>query len=337
MSVPVRWPSNKKTLAIAYAVVFAAHLAIGLAFGYFYRYITIRGFEAVNEKILDVTGTHFADLPRGYPYILKLWGDDAPQDVFVNNKEIIHFFFRQRKNIKEFYYFIPAALINDARTRIRIEPPIRFSLRLRNSVASSEWGSITLPSSKTRPSTSWVPLAAFAGGALGLVFFWTALGRIWPKVKATDIAATYFWSCLFILFNFWLLKMVSRPFKILFIFHPSSWVLCVLLTLGLFQVLRVFSGHLAHLKRERPHKACDPSFLPGVLGVYAVLNHVTLLAEGLNKTRSKNFVLAAIISLALISLTLAFGLLLLANLLAIIVYGCLVLATIRRFDEVRVP
>ncbi len=327
----------KPILLIAYAVVFAAHLAIGLAFGYFYRYFTIQGFEGVSEKVLDVTGTHFADLPRGYPYILKLWGDDAPRGVLVNNKEVIYSFFRQRKNIKEFYYFVPAALINDARTRIGIEPPIRFSLRLCNSVASSEWGSIALPSSRTRPSTSFAPLAAFAGGTLGLVFLWLALGRIWPKLKTTDIAATYFWSCLFILFNFWLLKMVGRLFKVLFIFHPSSWAIYVLLTLGLLQVLRVLTGHLARLKRERANTARDPSFLPGVLGVYAVLNHVTLVAEGLNKTRSKNLVLAAAICLALISLTLALGLLLLANLLAIIVYVCLVLATIRKLGEGRAP
>ncbi len=328
---------HKTAWVIVYAIIVASHLAIGLGFGYFYRYFTVRGFEDVNEKVLDVTGMHVVDLPRGYPYILKLWGDDAPQDIFINDKKVDHSFFRQRPNIKEFYYFLPEALIDDARTRIRIEPAVRFSMRLRNSIASSEWGSIILPSSRTQPSTSPAPLVLFAGLAVALVFLWRLLCRFSPRLKGTDIAATYFWSCLLILFNFWLLMTIGRLFNVLFIFHPSSWTLCVLFACGLLYTLRGLARHLARLKRERARTAPGGSSISGVQGIDAVLNCFDLLGEAFKKTRSRSFAIAAVICLALTCLTLAFGLLLWANLVSIVVYACLLLATIRRLDEVRAP
>jgi len=328
---------RKKARLIALALIVTVYLVIGLGVGYFYRYFTVRDFQDVNEKVLDVTGAHTLALPPGFPYMLKLWGDAAPRDVFVNGERIVHSFFRQRKTIAEIYYFIPEALITENNTRIRIEPPMRLSMRVRNSVAASEWGSIILLGSRTQPGTSPVPLLLFSGFGGALVPLWMVLCRRFPHLKRTDVAATCFWSCCVVLFNFWFLKTLGRLFKVAFLFHPSSWTLCVLFTFGAVYALRSLARLLVQLRREHAHKSPGGAFVSGVEGVDTVLHYIELLLQAFKKTRSRQFAEGAVVCLVFSTLTLAFGLRLWANLMSILVFGCLVLGAIRRLDEVRGP
>jgi len=335
MPLKPRPPRPKTTLVIATTIVLAFYGCIGGAFGYAYRAFTAPGFVEVNNKVLDIIGSYDADLVQGSPHLLKLWGDDAADGITVNDKAIQHFWHRQRKNIKEFYYYIPPELINETPTRLRIRPAVRFSLRLRNNVASSEWGSIVLLSGNTQPPTSPVPLVVAGMVSLTLASCWIFLCRSRPRLNRSGIAATHFWSCLFVLFEFWVLGRIGTLLKVQFIFHPSSWALCVLFTLGTLQGVQIFTRRLSHLKRIYAQTAHPSTPYSVMSAIDYTRKHLFIMGEIIQRTPSRHFALAAAGLLMLSSLCLALNALLWANLLSILIFCSLVFACINKWRESR--
>ncbi|MGE5280435.1 MAG: hypothetical protein ACM3L6_06805 [Deltaproteobacteria bacterium] len=228
------------------AALLILHIGLGLVFGRAFVQFTRQGFRPFQLKMLDIyNGAHLV-IPRRQPYILKLWGDDPPARVSVNDKTLPHFLYRDRPTIKEFYYFLPPTLTWDGKLDLRIEPAIRFSMKLRNNVAESDFGSILLRSTRGRtpaPRPSPFVLTAFALvflliGAGWAAFSWR-LGFMRPARLLTALAWCYAPS----LFILGFLSYVESVLPVRFVFHPASFLgflLCAAILAQMPGLLRIF-------------------------------------------------------------------------------------------------
>lgn len=108
-----------------------AIIIFGFIISFFYTTIVISDFKDFQIKLKDVKDVRFS-LPQKDAYLLVVWGVDLPKEIYFNDKPVRYFYFRERRELKEFYISLPLEFVNEGNNRLRIVSPTTYSLRIRN-------------------------------------------------------------------------------------------------------------------------------------------------------------------------------------------------------------
>jgi hypothetical protein len=222
---------------LMFALAIGLHIFLGVIYGMFYHDLSGEGFVDVSIKTRDVPGVADIRLERRESYLLKIYGDAIPEVVTWNKERIVHAFYRPRKKIREFYYWItPPQVLTQVPNRLEILPHERFTFRIKNNVAASEFGNIVFRPSNTKKLPRSLVLIATVTILLatGLSVTW-AIKRF-LHIPPTKVLLGYALSHLPCFFLFGFLSFLGRFFKLEFILRPISFFGIYLLFIILIQI-----------------------------------------------------------------------------------------------------
>ncbi len=121
------------------------HLILACIFTYFYSQLVASfPLKKFDEKFREVEDQISVVLPGKVTYLLKVWGDSKPVQICLNNEPLIHFFFRDRGEIQEYYYVLSKNLIRDGKNVIKITSNIDYSVRIKNSINFNSFSAVLL-------------------------------------------------------------------------------------------------------------------------------------------------------------------------------------------------
>jgi hypothetical protein len=199
-------------------------------------------FNKFTLKILDIRGSQSFQLPARETYILKIFGDDIPEKVYFNSSRIVHSIFRNRTKLKEFYYIITPVVSKQGANSIRIIPDNRYSIKIMNNIASTDFGTVLLKQSAEKKSkTDGTPYlsAAFLSVVWGLAILY-----LLRFLFGLSIDSFFFNNCLSyipcILFLTFLYKILALiPAQLLF--SNRNYMGIVVFLILIFQIPALFN------------------------------------------------------------------------------------------------
>lgn len=218
------------------------HIFLGYLFAFFYAQTTIPAFTEYSLKIRNIKGEKDFELPDRGTYLLKIWGDNSYDKVFVNSLPITHSVFRKRPKLMEFYYVLAPNLTKKGTNTFKTIPPHRCSFRIKNCISATGFGIVnfkTVTPQRTPLSSgeyTLILLAFVVFGCAFLLFLQRFLrfpfGTFFLKYTLSFLPCIAFLSFAMNLSSF-------VPFQFSF-FKNSFWGLCAFL-IAIFQVPLLWS------------------------------------------------------------------------------------------------
>ncbi len=122
------------------------YFILALIMSFFAAQLTHPHFKEFDTKERNVAGHRTITLPQNGFYLLKIWGDSEPKSIYFNSRPIIHFYFKEKKEIKEFYYILRNDITKKGANDLFIFSDSSYSVRIKNHYAYSDFTAVMLKS-----------------------------------------------------------------------------------------------------------------------------------------------------------------------------------------------
>lgn len=262
-------------MILKYSKIVAAHILLGVVFGFFYTKLAVPSFEEVSIKIRDTQGLVSFELPEAGTHMIKIWGTEALDHITLNGARLIHVLYRPRQVLKEFYYIVRPELTRKGTNELKIDPDNKCSVRIKNNIVTSAFGSILFRKTVTAPPT----LAKYTYPVFiaGFVLLGLAIAALAERLFAMSFNKFFirhllsFAPCLLFLGALHRISFAS-PIRFVFI-EGSFFIFCGFFT-AVFYVPLFISVIARELKKTQTHDA--PKLKERLLGLALVRWWLTL-------------------------------------------------------------
>ncbi len=235
-----------------YLKIIISHTLLGICFAFFYTQLSVPSFKEVDIKTRNIVSRANFNLPNKNTYLLKIWGDSAIEKILLNGTQITHFFYKNRKNSKEYYYIITPEIAETGQNNLGIYPGKNRTMRVKNNIVVSELGVVLFK------NTPVLYIGENAGlyimfvlvfillGFIALFLFEKFVGLAFDKFLIMHVLASV--PCLLFML---LIHQLNKylPAKVLF-FSKSYFNFCFILIL-VFYLPLLFFFLLSQLKKIR--------------------------------------------------------------------------------------
>lgn len=232
---------------------------VGVLFAFFYARLTIPKFDEFKLKILDIRGSRSFQLPARETYILKIFGDDAPEKVYFNSNRVIHSIFRNRTKLKEFYYILPADITKKGTNNILILPDKRCSIKIMNNIVTTDFGAVLFKPSvvkkeKIHPHLFLSFIFIFIVWWLGVLCFLKFLFGLSMDGFVLKYCLSYF-PCILLLAFF---DKISALLPAQLLFFERSYMSIIAFLILIFQVPALFNFIVREIVYRYHHPIIEP-------------------------------------------------------------------------------
>ncbi len=222
----------RKTLDSRIIKSVIAAICCSLLFSLFYNcFVDKLDTEPFDKKFKNVNRQLTLEIPKTDTYLLKIWGTEIPDKVFFNNRELLQFLSRKRREVNELYIRLDPSLINLGRNKLDIFSNKSYSVRIRNFYGATELGDIVvlfnrskMPNFKLGYSFIIVAFQAFLG-LLCLLFIIKELLKFCFENYNFDEFLSLFWRgnfSFFLVFAVFTISISLAGYRVLV--FPSTFL-----------------------------------------------------------------------------------------------------------------
>ncbi len=215
---------------------------VGVLLAFFYAKLTIPKFDEFKLKIRDIRGSRSFQLPARGTYLLKIFGDDIPGDVYFNSVKITHSIFRKRTVLKEFYYVLSADITKEGTNKILVLPDKRCSIKIMNNIVVTDFGAVLLkPSVEKKPKTNGMPylLVTLLFVAWGLAILYSLKFLFGLSIDSFFFKYCFSYVPCILLLAF--LHKISDLLPARLLFFEKSYIGVVAFSILIFQIPALFN------------------------------------------------------------------------------------------------